>query len=61
MYFQTLKTFIHLWNTNKDLFLLNLRAFFPSIDSYATTTLTLQKVHKEIVKLVNVHLTCENQ
>jgi len=32
-----------------------LRAFFPSIDSYSTTTLTLQKVHKEIAKLIHMN------
>jgi len=45
MSLQTRKTFIHLWNKNEAL-------FFPSIGSYATDTLTLQKVHKEIVKLI---------
>jgi len=31
-----------------------MRDFCPSIDRYATTTLTLQKVHKGIVKLIHI-------
>jgi len=29
-------------------------SFVPSIDSFVNTTLTLQKVHKEIVKLIHM-------
>jgi len=31
------------------------RDFFSSIESYATTILTLQKVHKAIVKLIHTN------
>jgi len=46
-----MKTFIHRWNTNEDLFDTNLRSFCPFMDSY--TTLMLQKV-KEIIKLIQM-------
>jgi len=42
-------------NTNEDHFDKNQIAFCTSVDSYATTTLMLQKVHKEIIKLINVN------
>jgi len=46
----TNKTLVHLQNTNEDLFEEIKINFCPSFDSYSTTTLTLQKVHKDIVK-----------
>jgi len=33
---------------------MKLRYFCPSIDSYATTNLTLEKANKEIVKLIHI-------
>jgi len=44
MLIQTRKTFDHLQNTNEEIFDEIYKAFCPSIDSYVTTTLTLQKV-----------------
>jgi len=42
MSFQTRKTLVHLQNTNGDLFDEILSNLCSSIDSYATTTLTLR-------------------
>ncbi len=53
MSFQTGKTFVHLRNTNYDIFD-EIRAFWPSIDSNATDTVKAQKGSKDIVKIVHV-------
>jgi len=50
MLFQTHKTFVNLHNTNKDLF--DEIWEFLSLHKQLTDSLTLQKVHKEIVKLI---------
>jgi len=50
MSIQTRKTFIHLWNTNEDLFD---EICEISIDSYTTDTLKLQKVYKGKLILMN--------
>jgi len=55
MSFQTRKAFIHLQNTNEDI-LNEIRGIsvLPLI-VHTTTSLSLQKVHKEIVKLIQVN------
>ncbi len=55
MSFQTCKTFIHLQNTNEDIFWWNPRDFWPSIDSNTTDTFKAQKCSKDIIKIVHVH------
>jgi len=54
MSFQTLKTFVHLQNTNEDLFDEICDLSDPSIDSNAITTFKAEKVSKDIVKIVHV-------
>jgi len=54
MSFQTLKTFVHLQNTNEDLFDEIRDLSDPSIDSNAITTFKAEKVSKDIVKIVHV-------
>jgi len=56
MSFQTHKTFIHFQNTNEDL---SDEIWELSVPPYASTPvpLTLQKVHKEIVKLIHMNRT----
>jgi len=47
--------FFSIFKTQMKFFWWNLRAFCPSIDSCATDTLTLQKVLKELVKLIHMN------
>jgi len=50
--FQTCKTFVHLWNTNDNLFD---ESVPPLTVLQLRTNLALQKVHKEIVKLIHMN------
>jgi len=52
MSFQTFKTFVHFWDTSEDLFDEIQELSVPPLTVYSTTTLTPQRVHKEIVKLI---------
>ncbi len=52
MSFQTFKTFIHLWNTNKIFF--DAIKIFLMKDSNENTTFKAQKGSKDIVKIVHV-------
>jgi len=55
MSFQTSKSFVHLQNTNEDLFDEKDHHSVPPLTAFATTTLTLQKVNKEIGKLLHMN------
>lgn len=55
MSFQTRKTFVYLQNSNEGFIFLTKSDACPSIDSYTTTTMALQKVHKEIVNLIHMN------
>ncbi len=55
MLFQTFKTFVHLWNTNEDIFNeIQKLSDPPYIDSNTTDTFKAQKGSKDIVKIVHV-------
>ncbi len=54
MSFQTRNTFVHLWNTNEDMFDEIRELSDPPIDSKATDTFEAQKDSKEIIKIVHV-------
>ncbi len=54
MSLQTRKAFIHLRDKNEDIFLWNLRALWPSIETKDITTNNGQKRSKDIGKIVHV-------
>ncbi len=54
MSFQICKTFVHLRNTNEDIFDEIRELSDPPIDSLGTTTVKAQKGSKNIIKIVNV-------
>ncbi len=51
---QTRKTFVHLQNTHKKIFLVKSESFLTCIDRNAADTLKAQKDSKDIVKIVHV-------
>jgi len=54
MLFQTRKTFVHHWNTNEDIFWLNLRAVSLLTGFHVIKTCQPRNVSKNIVKIVQV-------
>ncbi len=54
MSFQTHKTFVHLRNTNYDIFYAFWELSEPPIDSNVITTIKVQKSSKEIGKIIHV-------
>ncbi len=54
MSYQTCKTFVHLRNTNEDIFDEFCELSDPPIDSNAITTIKVQKRSKEIGKIIHV-------
>jgi len=57
MSFQVPKSFVHLGNTNEYLFDEIWGISVPPFDSYTAETLMLQKVYKEIVKVIQMNLS----
>ncbi len=54
MSFQTRKIFVHLWNTNQDIFDEFRELSDPPIDSKDPNTIKAQKCSKEIFKIIHV-------
>ncbi len=56
MSFQTRKTFVHLQNTNYDIFDEFWELSDPPIDSKDSNTIKVQKRNKDIIKIIHVIL-----
>ncbi len=54
MSFQTRKAFVHLWNTNEDIFDAFRELSDPPIDSKDLNTIKAKKRSKDIVKIIHV-------